>query len=237
MLIYGHRGAMGESSENTLASFAHLRQIGVHHVELDIRLADNELIVLHDSTVDRTTSAQGRADDFSLPELQALGIPSLKEVLQAWPELQRIQLEVKTDDLGNTEPKAYYASVANKLAEIIAQFKLEQVAIITSIDPEFLFYTRAKMPHQPHGLVVDPETLAETQQTVTEMIELASTLQCECFLPNHELVTEALVETIHQQGMALCTWTVNSTDRGLQLQSLNIDGLITDFPSRFLEAL
>ena len=55
--VVGHRGAMAEAPENTLASFRLAEEIGVHEIELDIRLsADGVAIVLHDATLDRTAA-------------------------------------------------------------------------------------------------------------------------------------------------------------------------------------
>ena len=53
--LVGHRGARFEAPENTLSGFAALRASGVQKVELDVHLnKDQELIVIHDITTDRT---------------------------------------------------------------------------------------------------------------------------------------------------------------------------------------
>ncbi|HET8705537.1 MAG TPA: glycerophosphodiester phosphodiesterase family protein, partial [Pseudomonadales bacterium] len=60
MELFGHRGARNEAPENTLAGFRYLRTLDIHKVELDIRLSkDDELIVIHDITLDRTTDKTG----------------------------------------------------------------------------------------------------------------------------------------------------------------------------------
>ena len=57
MHLFGHRGARHEAPENTLAGFAHLRQLGIHRVELDVRLSAAGIpVIIHDETVDRTTN-------------------------------------------------------------------------------------------------------------------------------------------------------------------------------------
>ena len=110
MRIIGHRGARREAPENTLAGFRHLRSLGIDHVELDVRLsADHQLVVLHDTTVNRTTNGKGAAREMTATALGALNaaasfpgwqeatpIPLLRDVLTEWPELESIQLEVKT---------------------------------------------------------------------------------------------------------------------------------------------
>ena len=64
--LYGHRGARGEAPENTLTGFAYAQRIGVTAFELDVRLSgDQELVVIHDPDVDRTTNGHGPVSGFT----------------------------------------------------------------------------------------------------------------------------------------------------------------------------
>jgi glycerophosphoryl diester phosphodiesterase len=83
MLKIGHRGAKGHVAENTLASFQKAIDLGVDMIELDIQLSlDKVPMVIHDTTVERTTSSTGLVTDFSAKELQQLGIPTLAAVFE-----------------------------------------------------------------------------------------------------------------------------------------------------------
>lgn len=69
-LIYGHRGAKGEAPENTLKSFQQCLAHGVTRCELDLHLsADNELMVIHDPTLKRTTGKRGKVVEHPAAEL------------------------------------------------------------------------------------------------------------------------------------------------------------------------
>lgn len=71
--IIGHRGACGLAPENTVASFRKAAELGVRWVEFDVHLsADGVPVVIHDDTVNRTTSGRGKVAKLSLAELQAL---------------------------------------------------------------------------------------------------------------------------------------------------------------------
>ena len=59
-MTIGHRGAKGHEPENTIASFEKAIKLGCDYVELDVHLADEELFVIHDSSVDRTTNGSGK---------------------------------------------------------------------------------------------------------------------------------------------------------------------------------
>lgn len=68
--IYGHRGAKGEAPENTLTSFQQCLKHGVRHCELDLHLsADNELMVIHDTTLKRTTGRRGKVAEHASADL------------------------------------------------------------------------------------------------------------------------------------------------------------------------
>src|SRR5512140_3219428 len=71
--VTAHRGFSGENPENTLASFRAAIAAGADMVELDVHLTrDNELVVIHDDTLERTTDGKGNVADKTLAELKAL---------------------------------------------------------------------------------------------------------------------------------------------------------------------
>lgn len=71
--LIGHRGIAKHAPENTLSSFLLCKQHGINWVEFDVRLTkDNELIIFHDDTLDRTTNGQGWVHEHTLAELKEL---------------------------------------------------------------------------------------------------------------------------------------------------------------------
>ncbi len=88
MLIYGHRGARGEAPENTLAGFHRALAAGASRVELDLRLSsDEELVVIHDETVNRTTDGRGLVAHKSVAELARL---DARRAGPDWPDPQSV---------------------------------------------------------------------------------------------------------------------------------------------------
>src|SRR5215218_3697295 len=72
-LIVGHRGAMGYAPENTFAAYERAVALGADAVECDVHLsADGVPVVIHDHTLDRTTSGRGLVRDHTLAQLRAL---------------------------------------------------------------------------------------------------------------------------------------------------------------------
>jgi glycerophosphoryl diester phosphodiesterase len=72
-IIFAHRGDLAHAPENTLPSFSQAIQKGADGVELDAKLtADGHVIVIHDTTVDRTTNGSGKVASFTLDDIRKL---------------------------------------------------------------------------------------------------------------------------------------------------------------------
>ncbi|MCC5905241.1 MAG: glycerophosphodiester phosphodiesterase family protein [Balneolaceae bacterium] len=111
--IVAHRGAMEERPENTIAAFKRAHELGADIVEIDLYTSsDGHLFILHDTTLDRTTSAEGEATEFTLEELQLLDagswfgpeytgerIPSFREVLE-WATEENVVLLLDLKESG-----------------------------------------------------------------------------------------------------------------------------------------
>src|SRR5690625_794500 len=108
----GHRGARFEAPENTVPGFRYAVGLGLSAVEFDVRLTkDDELVIIHDDTVDRTTNGAGRVADMTLSELQSLDarfrfpywsepctIPTLVDVLNEVGSMETLEIEIKRDE-------------------------------------------------------------------------------------------------------------------------------------------
>lgn len=235
MQIYGHRGARGEAPENTLAGFSHLRQIGIHRVELDIVLdRNNEAIVIHDDTLDRTTNAQGpvkKFDALTLAQLDArgsdwqgrwphiTGVPTLEAVLDEWPQIESIQIEVKK------MPIQQCGHAAKRILALCQQFQLNERGIITSQYIPFLQHLKSIHCKQAMGLVAS--------RLKKDLVQEAVNLGCNYLCLKWTLCNPVLVQEAHQAGLSVSLWTVNDTTHLDKFYSWGVDSIITDYPSRF----
>ncbi|MGI9294167.1 MAG: glycerophosphodiester phosphodiesterase, partial [Pseudomonadales bacterium] len=157
MLVYGHRGAAGEAPENTIAGFRHAIDRGVRYIELDVRLSkDDQLVVVHDDTVNRTTFHKGRIKLFTAAELskmdarrdgppwphkRQIGISTLDAVLAATTEIAGYNIEVKAG------PKTTMRRIAEILAEQYNTPTTGKNIVVTSSD---LIFHEALMDIAPH---------------------------------------------------------------------------------------
>src|SRR6266513_2566647 len=114
-LIIAHRGDSTHVAENTLAAFAAALEVGADLVEFDVQLTkDGHVVVIHDATLDRTTTGRGRVRDLTMAEIRALSagypsrfagahrgerVPSLGEALAMLKGRARVMVEIKPESV------------------------------------------------------------------------------------------------------------------------------------------
>lgn len=232
--IVGHRGARGEAPENTLPSFRRAIHAGVGEIELDVRLsADNQLFVLHDADLKRTTGQTGVAQQRSLASLQALDarhalpgwptacpIPSLQEVVDAAPDSMRFQFEVKADG------RAPLPRLATALATLIHDQQLTDRVVVTSGSSQFLGMMKQQAFDIARGYVC--------QYRHRKPIQTCTRLECRWLIAHYGLINETLIQYSRKHGIAISTWTVNDLKEAERLAALQVESIITDYPSAFM---
>lgn len=220
----GHRGACGHAPENTLASMRKAIELGVHGFEFDIQLSkDNEPVVIHDDTLERTTNGKGCVSDFTLQELQLLDagngekIPSLRNVLDMVDKRCRLLIELKAEHSaqGVADIVTHYVQHFGWSYEqlFVCSFDHLQIAAVRAINPDI---------HTCALLVGIPVSLAA----------LASEAGAWAINPNVHHITQALVDDAHRRNLKVITWTGNDPRDIERMKALGVDGIISDYPDR-----
>ena len=218
MLKIGHRGAKGHRLENTLSSFQKALELGVDGIELDVHLSsDGVVVVLHDATVDRTTTQQGPVKDFTAAQLQLLGIPSLEQVLAMIPASVFVNIEIKAIEA--TLP--VLALIEKQMTDRAVTYKHFH---ISSFDWEVLRILKKRNPNILLGVL--------TEDDLGKALTFAEHIDAHSINPYFQLLTVEQVTLIHQKGFKVYTWTVNSPEDITFVRNLNVDGSISDFPDR-----
>lgn len=214
----GHRGAKGHVAENTLASFQKAIDLNVEGIELDVFVcASGDVVVIHDETIDRTTSGSGFVKDFSAAELKALGIPTLKAVLELVNRKCFINIELKT------------YNTADLVAEIIEHFVVKNNwryhdFIVSSFDWNAL--------QQVHFLNDKINIGVLTNTDLDLAIAFAKFIRAHSIHPYYHLLTAENVTQMQARNFKVYPWTVNDPEDIIFVKSLQVDGIITDFPER-----
>lgn len=233
MELFGHRGARNEAPENTLAGFRYLRSLDVHKVELDIRLSkDDELIVIHDITLDRTTDKSGAITELTAQQLQNVNaaakfsgwkdttpVPLLEEVLTEWKQLEKIQLEVKGSDERTMD------IIAEKLPALIKKLAIEDQSIVTSAHQGFLARMQANAPDVVTGFVAE--------RWIRTPVKVAELHDCQYLCIDWRRCNKRIIQAAKNKGMHVSIWTVNEIPVAEQMYKWGADSLISDLPSTF----
>ena len=231
MILYGHRGARNEAPENTLPGFRYALGQGITAFEFDVHLsADDQLVVIHDSTVDRTTNGSGPVAAMSVAELAKLdarsifpqwtepaGVPTLAQVLDLVAGAESLEIEIKTD-----QPDRL-ARVAEKLLAMIRQYDIADRATVTSFDPVALEAVARLAPQQRRGFIAK----FETPDDLTIAVRLGAR---RCAIPiksgSHARVREA-----QAAGMDVTGWQGNTREDIDTLLSWGVDCITSDYPT------
>ena len=224
MLKIGHRGAKGHAPENTLISFQKAIDLEVDGIELDVHVTfDQQLICLHDDTLDRTTSGTGLVNSFTLAELKALRINNLYEI----PTLEEVLNLVDKEIFINIELKG--KNTAKPVADLIERYILEknwtfEHFIVSSFDWNALQEIRSLNPKISIGVL--------TQTDLALAIGFADFIKAKSVHPYFHLLTHENTALMQQKGFQVFPWTVNELEDLQKIKSFKVDGIISDFPDR-----
>ena len=224
MLKIGHRGAKGLEPENTLLSFQKAIEIGVDGIELDVRLtSDGELIVIHDETIDRTSNETGFVNQFSLREIKKFRIDSKHEI----PTLLEVLELVNKKCFINIELKEI--ETAEKVVALIEDFVTNKNwnysdFLVSSFNWHAIQNVRFLNPDIPIGVL--------TESDLEMAFTFAKFLKASTIIPHYLLLNDPEIQEIQEAGIKIFAWTVNENDTIEKMKTLNINGIISDFPDR-----
>lgn len=247
-LLIAHRGGSALAPENTIEAFDQaLRWWGADVLELDVQpTADGEAVVIHDSTVDRTTDGSGPVRGMSLSQLQdfdagyrftsdggstfpfrgrGIAVPSLLEVLRAFPGA-RLNIELKDERAQAAVAAAVASERADRRVMIAAYRRIDRARFAASSLPvsgaaEDLrqFY----VAHRLHlsrfvPLGVDAFQMPEENE-------------------GRRILSPRFVADAHRRNLPVHVWTVDEPSDMRRLLGWGVDGLITDRPDRLARVL
>lgn len=214
----GHRGACGYAPENTLASFEKALALGVEGIELDVRVSlDQQAMVIHDATLDRTTSEMGLVKHSTSDVLQQWGIPTLEEVCNLVANRCLLNIEIKE--------KAAVDPVLYLLKKRIRKKKLTNSDFIISAF-EWDILDEIRVQHSTYRLGV------LTEENLEVALQFAQKIGAFSLHPDHNLLTFEAVKSIQHHGSKVFPWTVNDPEKIKTLKAWKVDGIISDFPDR-----
>ncbi|WP_297109413.1 glycerophosphodiester phosphodiesterase family protein [uncultured Devosia sp.] len=234
--VQAHRGASAIAPENTIAAFRAAAEAGAKWVELDVALsADGTLVVIHDDSVDRTSSGTGSLGDLTAAEIGALDagnwfdpyfagerIPTLAETITALGELG---LSANVEIKQHKHHKSLDQLVRAVQADIARRAPQTQI-MISSFDPEALKAMHALEPELEMAMLWGrpPEDWAEQLAAIP-----ATTIHM-----HFKALSIGLLEETTKRGIKVRAWTCNDPIQLVSFWGAGLAGVITDNPKVFL---
>jgi glycerophosphoryl diester phosphodiesterase len=241
-LVIAHRGDSAHRPENTLAAFAGALELGASAVELDVQLTrDGHVVVIHDASLERTTSGRGDVRHMTLAQVRAVSagypnrfgsewagerVPTLAEALALLRDRARAMVEIKAESVTADETGGVEALA---VAEIRRAGMVDKVALI-SFDQRAIVRLRQLAPDISRGRIFGrtsaDEVLADARASGSEVV-----------LPHKSQLNDALVARVHAAGIKLATWVVDEPEELRELARFDLYGVGSNRPGVLLEAI
>jgi glycerophosphoryl diester phosphodiesterase len=247
-----HRGASARAPENTLEAFRLAVESGAGGLELDVHLTrDGHVVVIHDSTLDRTTDGTGPVAEMTLDELRepdaghnfspddgdtlpyrglGLHIPTLAEVLREFPGVA-VNIDIKADRPG------IEAAVLNDLREAGAEGRVLVVSSRRSAVRRFRRMTEGRIStgasRWETGVFYGLSNL-RLEQLLRPAYDA---LQVPVRHRGIPLVTRRFIGAAHDRNVRVDAWTINGTDEMRRLLDLGVDVIMTDRPGTLADVI
>jgi glycerophosphoryl diester phosphodiesterase len=240
-VIIGHRGYRARYPENTLASFFAAMAAGADMIELDVTLSrDRHVVVIHDDTLNRTTSGFGPVQQATLQELKLLdagswfdsrfkgeSLPTLEEVLILAGGKILINVEIKSIAW---EPSFPGDAIERQVTDLILRHDLVNTTLVSSFHPGFL-ENIANMPVHPEiAFITDRPAPADT-------LNICKRLGVFSWHPHFRSLEQRHIDSAHARGIHVLPYTVNAIEDMLLLAEMGADGIITDDPGMAISCM
>jgi glycerophosphoryl diester phosphodiesterase len=220
--VIAHRGGSALGPENTLAAFDHAQSLGVDGFELDVHLSsDGVPVVIHDSTLERTTNGTGAVGTRSAAELSAFSVPTLAEVLDRYPSMP-IVVEIKGDD----------PNTAARAVDVIRAAAAERRVIVAGFSQVAVDAARRLAPDIPTS-ASRPEARAAIRRS-RFWLPLGRAPYRAFLVPfrqrGRQRFSRSFVRAARRAETPVLAWTINEAEDMRTLIDWGVSGLVTDRP-------
>jgi glycerophosphoryl diester phosphodiesterase len=245
-LVAAHRGGAALWPENSLTAFRGAIALGVDALEFDVHLtADGEPVVIHDATLDRTTTGSGPVRAMTTAELRTVRlldragmpseerVPSLAEVLDlAMPSSAMVLPEIKVDLL-----RGRYPEIETRVVGLLLGRGFLGRASVQSFDEATLRRVRALAPGLRTMLLVSRVRVAAQGASGADAVRWVQDVGATDLGVDFRLIDGDLMTAARAAGVRVAAWTVNADDDLRRMAALGVDIVMTDRPDRARQLL
>lgn len=255
-----HRGARSLAPENTLAAARKALQAGADMWELDVTItADGELIVLHDSTLDRTTNADSVFPDRSPWKAHTFLLKEIRELdAGSWFVTQDPFGQIASGAVSDADQQSYVGEKVPTLEEALLftrdndwqvniEIKNLGKAPGSEIIVERVVYLIRKLDTAEQVLLssFNHDYLVRSKQYAPHIRTAAlvampaifaarnlTQIGAQAYHPRKGAISSYRIKALQERGFAVNVWTVNEERDLSRYIEYGVNGLITDFPQR-----
>src|SRR5687767_7214655 len=242
-LSVAHRGHSIAYPENTLEAYRKAIELGVEMIECDVNITrDGTLVMMHDSTLDRTTTGTGRVSASTWEEVQRLDaggkfkpqfagvrVPSTEETLMLYKEAGILScFEIKGADGDESD------RIALGLVDLFVKHDMLDKAFLSSYHHEALHLAKSKCPE----LLLGPERLPDDAPAdPPEAVRQAKLFDAPVLQHQYTVLTADVVRALHENEIAVWAWS--TTDEASMVFSIELgaDALMGDDVQLMMEIL
>ena len=226
--LVAHRGASGTAAENTRKAFERAYDLGVEFVECDISLSkDGELIVFHDNTLDRLTTAKGWVKDYSLQDLKKLHAEN--EPIATFSELtdlaKKVDKKVFVEIKG--ENRESVVQTTKKLAEFIRKNRIQERITVISFWWDAIMQFKKEFPKTQAFLLLCNGISGQ------KMLEWVKEVGADGVSSESSYLSKEIVDLFHTNNFLVNAWTVNDNTTFNFVKDIGVDYITTNYPDRF----
>ena len=229
-LLIGHRGYPAKFPENTPAAFEGAMQAGCGMIELDVTLTrDRKVVVIHDDTLDRTTTGKGPVKGHTLAEIKALDagswfdarfaavrVPELSEVMELTAGRCLLNIEIKESAFEADYPAD---AIEHQVVKLVKTSGGLDRVILSSFDKRIL--QRIAAMDAPPAIAYISDHGADWR-----VLEMLLAMKAFSWHPRFKVLTRDQVEMMHASGLKVFPWTINTRTEAEAVLALGVDGLI-----------
>ena len=246
LVIIAHGGASKVAPENTMTAFERAFDSGAEGCEFDVyRTADDQLVLFHDRTLDRTTDfltvygkdsgKESKVEALTLAELRRLDagawksprfrgekIPTLLEALEYMRGKITPVVEIKPDDIGR------------QVADVVREAGMAEEVFVLSCSPQAIRDVQSALSEVPTGLLLGEEGAINPHERARDHVRRAREAGASAVVCNYRSVAPEYLREMHRRAMTVWVYTVDTPALLAMLRDMGVDGIITNVPAEAL---
>jgi glycerophosphoryl diester phosphodiesterase len=240
-IIVAHRGSSATAPENTLAAFQQAVEAGADAIELDVHLSkDDEVIVIHDARLERTTNGRGRVRDFTLKELQQFDagswfhkkyssekIPTLAEAFEFIPDRTGINIEIKA-----SRSRHNRGDIVDHCLKVIDKARAANRTLVSSFSHSYLGRLKHLPPSVITGCLYHP-----LRHFGRPPVALSRSTKSDFLIMSGTSLRKRIISSAHQKSILVGEYTVDTQRRAARALRFGVDAIYTNDPARIQEII